>query len=439
MVTEKEVLKALSAIIDPDFKKDIVSLGFVKNLHISDNKVSFDIQLTTAACPVKSQFKKSAEDLVNALEGVEEVNVNMTAAQKSHLFQNENSGLKKVKSIIAISSCKGGVGKSTIAACLAKEIAKRGYKIGLLDADLFGPSVPILFNLHNPKVFMTPEKKLIPVEKDNLKIMSFGFLMGESAAIMRGPMVSGYIQQLLHNVDWGELDYLLIDFPPGTGDIQLTITQSSQIDGAVIITTKQSLSVADVAKGILMFEKVNVPMLGIIENMSYFICDNCDKKHFIFGSEENSDLTEKFGLETLAQLPITPELAGNLDKPIENEFFKTATDNVIMALGKSSIKIDKKPEISFNEENIILRWSDGEETLVSNFDLRFSCKCAVCVEEMSGKQILKKEDIRPDIKAEAIQPLGNYAISIKWNDGHNSGIYPYKNINAIATAQNALQ
>ncbi len=432
MVNEEEVLKALSKIIDPDFKKDIVSLGFIKNLKIQDKKVGFDIELTTAACPVKAEFKKSAEEIIMALEGIEKVEVNMTAAKKSHSFQNADSGLQNVKSIIAISSCKGGVGKSTIAACLAKEITQRGFKVGLLDADLFGPSVPILFNLRNPAVHTAPDKKIIPIEKDGLKIMSFGFLMGDSPAVMRGPMVSGYIQQLLHNVAWGELDYLLIDFPPGTGDIQLTITQSVQLDGAVIVTTKQSLSLADVARGILMFEKVNVPMLGIIENMSYFICDGCQKKHFIFGGQENSHLVERFGLETLALLPLDTELASNVDKPIKNENIKLATDNVIMALGKSTIKTGATPEINFDAEKITLKWPDGSEKTISNSELRFSCKCARCVEETSGKQILKKEDISPDIQAEEVRPLGNYAISIKWNDGHSSGIYPYKSIKELA-------
>lgn len=432
MITEKEILKALSSITDPDLQKDIVSLGFVKNINIKDKKVSFDIELTTPACPIKAEFKKSAEDIVKGLEGIEEVVVNMTSIKKSHTFKAENSGLQKVKSIVAVSSCKGGVGKSTIAACLSREIARRGFKVGLLDADLFGPSIPILFNLRNAKVQLTPDNKIKPLEKDNLKIMSFGFLMGDAPAIMRGPMVAGYMNQLLHNVDWGDLDYLFIDFPPGTGDIQLTITQSVQLDGAVIVTTKQSLSLADVARGILMFEKVNVPMLGIIENMSYFICDNCEKKHFIFGGSDNSQLTERFGLETLAQLPISAELASNLVKPVENEIIKTAADNMIMALGKNTISANKKPEITFDYKKITLRWQDGKEIWVNNFELRLSCRCATCIDEMSGRQILEKKDVIPDIKAEEVRPLGNYAVSIKWNDGHSTGIYSYEHIKELA-------
>ncbi len=427
MLTEKEICNALKTIIDPDFKKDIVSLGFVKNILIREEKVSFDVELTTPACPIKAEFKKAAEKAVKALEGVEEVEVTMTASKKKSPYQHKNSGLKNVKTILAVSSCKGGVGKSTISGHLAEEIAGRGFKVGLLDADLFGPSVPILFNLRNIKISVK-NQKYVPVEKNSLKLMSFGFLLGDSPAVMRGPMVSNYIQQLLHSVEWGELDYLLIDLPPGTGDIQLTITQSVKLDGAIIVTTAQSLAIADVAKGILMFEKVNVPMLGIIENMSYFACDNCGKKHFIFGSNGNSHLTDRFGLETLARLPLDPNFAEKLTKKEENGLIKAAADKVIMALGKSSIINTVTPMVSFNDEEMIFKWPDGKVSIISNFDLRLSCKCANCIDEMSGKQMLKKEDIPSNIKAEEVIPLGNYAIAIKWSDGHNSGIYPYKGI-----------
>lgn len=431
MITEKEINDALKSIIDPDFRKDIVSLGFVKNIRISEKKVSFDIELTTPACPVKAQFKKAAESAVMSLKEVEEVEVNMTSSKKPPPLQHKDSGLNKVKTILAISSCKGGVGKSTIAGHLAGEIAGRGFKVGLLDADLFGPSLPILFDIHNSRVSTTNNKKLLPVEKNGLKLMSFGFLLGDSPAVMRGPMVSGYMQQLLHHVIWGELDYLLIDLPPGTGDIQLTITQSVKLDGAVIITTPQSLALADVAKGILMFEKVNVPILGVIENMTYFECNDCGKRHYIFGSNETPKLADRFGLETLVQLPLHSDFTSKIIKPEENKLVKTAADKVIMALGKSSIKV-AIPIVSSDDKEMTFKWPDGNMTVISNFDLRLSCKCAVCNDEMSGKQILRKENIPSDIRAKEIIPLGNYAIAIKWSDGHNSGIFSYKSIINIA-------
>jgi len=366
--------------------------------------------------------------------------VNMTAApKKTPSAKVEDSGLQKVKSIIAVSSCKGGVGKSTVAACLAREVAQRGFKVGLLDIDLFGPSIPTLFNCHGASVKATKDKKYIPLEVDQLKIMSFGFLIGDSPAVMRGPMVSGYAQQLLHRVDWGELDYLFIDFPPGTGDTQLTIAQSIQLDGALIISTRQALSLVDVSKGILMFEKVNVPILGVIENMVYFTCDDCSKKHFLFGGTEESELSERFGIETLGQLPFDLALSHHLEKPRQSEIIREVSDQVIRAIGKNTIKQESIPEISFDAKQVTLSWPEGTKTTVANSSLRASCRCAMCVEEATGRQLLKKENIRADIKAEEVSVLGNYAIAVKWSDGHTSGIYPYKRIKELNEGQVASE
>ena len=274
MPSEKIILNELSKIIDPDFNRDIVSLGFIKNLSIKEGNVSFSIELTTPACPYSPIFKKQAIDLVSNIKDVKKVMVNMTARDApQRIFQNENSGLKNVKYILAVSSCKGGVGKSTISAILAKTLSARGFNVGLLDADIYGPSIPTIFNIHKPGVKATEDNKFYPNIIDGLKLMSFGFLMGDGPAVIRGPMVSQYSQQLLHNVLWGELDYLIIDMPPGTGDIQLTISQSVQIDSSIIVTTPHQLSLTDVRKGIMMFDKVNIPVLGVVENMSYFQCD----------------------------------------------------------------------------------------------------------------------------------------------------------------------
>ncbi len=432
MPTQQEILQALTQIIDPDFNKDIVSLGFVKNLKIEGNRVSFDIELTTPACPVKSEFQRAAEEAVKKLKGVGAVAVNMISAIREKPPQaNLPDGLKEIKSIIAVSSCKGGVGKSTVAACLALELASRGFQVGLLDADIHGPSVPTLFNLQGIPVYANEKKQLIPIERSQLKIMSFGFLLGDAPAVMRGPIVSRYVQQLLQQTAWGKLDYLFIDMPPGTGDVQLTITQSLRLSGAVIVTTRQTLSLVDVARGILMFEKVDVPMLGIIENMSYFLCDQCDKKHFIFGESQGENLEERFGIPILAEIPILKELTRKLEKPLQNEFIQNAVDRVVRALGKSSITQREVPEISFDSQSVRLRWKGQEELTVSNRDLRLSCRCALCVNELSGQRLFRLESLKADIQPTEIIPLGNYALGITWNDGHSSGIYPYKAIREI--------
>lgn len=426
-MNKETILKALSNIIDPDLHKDIVSLGFIKNLTIDGASVSFEIELTTPACPVKNQFKEAAEKLVTEIPGVESVKVIMTSRKANP--HNRESGLRKVNSIIAVASCKGGVGKSTVAATVALELADRGVKVGLLDADLFGPSLGTLFDVHKVDI-QQKENMLIPVEINNLKTMSFGFLLDDSPAIMRGPMVSGYMQQLLHSVDWGELDYLIIDMPPGTGDIQLTLAQSVRLDGAVIVTTRSGLSLVDVARGILMFEKVDIPMLGVIENMSWFICDSCDKKHFIFG-DNNSLLSDRFGLKTLAHIPMEGGRARPFKEYRSDELNTALVDNLVKELGRVSAESQRPPEVIPGREETTFAWEDGSRTVVDNLDLRDSCGCALCVDEYTGEKNLNREDIPSDIQPLEAVALGNYAVSIKWNDGHTSSIYPYKKIRGL--------
>jgi Mrp family chromosome partitioning ATPase/DUF971 family protein len=433
MITEEIILKELSKIIDPDFQRDIVSLGFVQDIVIEGGTVSFTIELTTPACPLSPVFQKQAIDLVGDLDGVEKVLVNMTARKREgRQISAEKSGLTDVKYILAVSSCKGGVGKSTVAAMLAKILGSRGAKVGLLDADIYGPSIPTLFNLHEPGVHATPEQQFIPNETDGLKLMSFGFLAGDGPAVLRGPIVAQYIQQLLHNVAWGELDYLIIDMPPGTGDIQLTISQSVQIDASVIVTTPHQLSLTDVRKGIMMFDKVNVPVLGVIENMAYFVCDGCDKRHLIFGEAGAKSLEKRFGLETLAELPITGSLSGSLDALAGSDLANETTDRVIRALGKKTLEKTECPRIDFDAKTITLAWPDGETATVSNAALRRACSCALCIDEMTRAPLLDPKAIPMDIHAEKIGTIGNYAITVDWSDGHNTGFFPYSMIRDLA-------
>jgi len=438
MVKETEITEALKLIIDPDFNQDIVSLGFVKNIKIDGGNVSLEIELTTPACPIKAEFQKQAKEALSAIGGVKTVDVVMTSQKpRQRLGTSAKSALSNVQSIIAVSSCKGGVGKSTIAAQLSQELANRGFKVGLVDVDIHGPSIPSLFNLKNTAVYHNEQKQIIPVEQNSLKIMSFGFLLGDAPAVMRGPIVTQYVQQILHNTAWGELDYLFIDMPPGTGDIQLTVTQTVQLNGAVIVTTPQTLSLIDVARGILMFEKVNVPILGLIENMSYFLCDECDKKHYVFGKSGQQSLNERFGIDLLAEIPLLQEMIAPIEKPHSNEFITQAVDKVMMALGKSTITQTKVPDIKFDQKNVTLNWSNGDQIIVSNRDLRLSCECALCTNEITGEKILKEEDVKEDIAPTAITPLGNYAIGVTWNDRHSSGIYPYKRIKELTQTANS--
>jgi len=350
----------------------------------------------------------------------------------NHNTRAASDALKKVRSIIAISSCKGGVGKSTVAVHFALELSRRGYKVGLVDADLHGPSIPTLLNLNNQPAKLTANQQLIPHVVNGLKVVSFGFLLGDAPAVMRGPLVTRYIQQLIHATEWGELDYLLIDMPPGTGDIQLTITQSVPLSGAAIVTTRQNLSLIDVQRGILMFEKVSVPILGIIENMSYFVCDQCQKKHFIFGGSEGGKLQQRFGLDILAEIPLLPGLAQTIDITAPNKIFAEGIDRLLSALEKQQQTRKEIPKIEFDENEIRLQWPDGEKAVIANSRLRANCQCAVCVDEIKGRRLFDPAKMRPDIAPKEITALGNYAIGIIWNDGHSSGIYSYKLIRDLA-------
>jgi Mrp family chromosome partitioning ATPase/DUF971 family protein len=427
MVTENDVLGALSGIIDPDFQRDIVSLGFVQKLKIDGGTVSFDIELTTPACPLTPMFKQQAEELVGALPGVGKVEVTMTARKSKPRQAQAESGLAGVKNIIAVSSCKGGVGKSTVAALLARTLAGRGVATGLLDADIYGPSLPTLFNLHHPELFSNAQERIVPVQADGLKLMSFAFLTGDGPTVLRGPLVAQYIQHLLHGVEWGDLDYLILDLPPGTGDIQLTISQSVHIEGAVIVSTPHQLSLTDVRKGIMMFDKVNVPVLGVVENMAWFACDDCGKKHYLFGEAGAKTLEEMFGLDTLAELPIS----GNL----RLEYADEMTDAVIRALGKKSMDLTAEPDVAFDANAITLTWPTGETVSVPNAVLRKACTCAVCVDEMTHAPLLNPSSVPADIHAEKVGTIGNYAITVDWSDGHNTGFFPYKTIRELAKKQ----
>ena len=315
--TEAGVLDALRPIQDPDFNRSIVDLGFVKNVVIDGDRVAFTIELTTPACPVKEAFQKQAHDAVVALDGVSRVDVEMTSQTRGSTHQGKPEGLENVKNTIAVASGKGGVGKSTTAVNLALALSATSARVGLLDCDVYGPSIPLMLGISG-RPSVTPDKKIVPLASYGLELMSIGFLAGENAPVIwRGPMVHGIIRQFLGDVAWGELDYLVLDLPPGTGDAALTLTQTAPLSGAVIVTTPQEVSLIDARKGLQMFQRVNVPVLGIVENMSYFVCDGCDKRHALFGEGGAARAAKELGTELLVQVPFEPAVvaAGDSGKP----------------------------------------------------------------------------------------------------------------------------
>ncbi|CAM9557498.1 unnamed protein product [Discosporangium mesarthrocarpum] len=496
-----EVLEALSAVIDPDLGQDIVTLGFVKDLRIDGGAtaeggavVAFNVELTTPACPVKEVFQTQCKDLVEALTWVSRAEVTMTAQPAKPVSDTIPTGLSRVSNILAVSSCKGGVGKSTTAVNLAYSLYRQGAKVGILDADIYGPSLPTMVTPSNDVVeFLGNQIK--PLEAHGVKLMSYGFV-NQGAAVMRGPMVSQLLTQFVTLTSWGELDYLVIDMPPGTGDIQLTLCQVLNITASVIVTTPQKLSFTDVVKGIDLFDTVNVPSVAVVENMAYYetvgvqgltaglkeavegvmqlhgeelhaaavvegvstsqgstlegndqlktklishaigkVIEGAKMKEYIFGKGHQQRLADMWGITNTVQMPLyedvaacsdsgTPYVVSNPEGKVAELYLQLA-EATVREVAKLRYSTADRPVLSYlMEEHKIAIDTGGNREYVNPADLRRKCRCALCVEEITGKQLLQPEDVSEDIKPLEFAPIGNYAVSVQWSDGHSS-LFPY--------------
>ena len=318
-MTQEDILKALGNVQEPDLGKDLVTLNMVKDIVINDNNVSFTVVLTTPACPMKDLIRNACENAVKILVNKEAiVTVNFTS--NTTTLRKDKNILSGVKNIIAVVSGKGGVGKSTVASNLALALADSGAKVGLMDADIYGPSVHIMFGVRGERPMMKEGEGgkglIVPLERYGIKLMSIGLLVDEKQAVVwRGPMVSSAIRQFVTDVDWGELDYLVIDMPPGTGDIHLTIVQTVPVTGVIIVTTPQLVALADAKKGIAMFNQaqIKVPVIGLVENMSYFIppqggTELPDNKYYIFGKEGGKKLADEYDIPFLGEIPLVQSI-----------------------------------------------------------------------------------------------------------------------------------
>ncbi|KAL7529535.1 hypothetical protein ACHAXR_003016 [Thalassiosira sp. AJA248-18] len=504
---QSQILSALSVIIDPDLNSDIVSLGFVQNLQIDDSSViSLDLELTTPACPVKDLFVQQCQDIINKLDWTRGVEVTLTA-QANEAPSGAPLGMSQIGAVIAVSSCKGGVGKSTTAVNLAFALEGMGAKVGIFDADVYGPSLPTMVTPEDDNVRFVG-RQIAPLKRGNVSLMSFGYV-NEGSAIMRGPMVTQLLDQFLSLTNWGAIDYLIMDMPPGTGDIQLTLSQRLNITAAVIVTTPQELSFVDVERGVEMFDTVNVPCVAVVENMAYIEKEKEDrdveidepllKEKFlealqkeglvddakssavdvandlvkivqenlqnkasntgekeeirIFGPGHKRRLAEQWGIEHSFSIPLLGKIAQNGDSGIpfildnpnspQAEIYRQLAKSVVGEVAKTKYGKGKggNPVVTYDSEIHSIRVDGGggqdgdqRESTISPAELRRECRCAACVEELTGKQILNPQSVPESIQPMSMSPTGNYALSVDWSDGHKS-LYPYRQIRSMLDAK----
>ncbi|KAF0247758.1 MAG: ATP-binding protein involved in chromosome partitioning [bacterium] len=355
-ITEQQVLEALKSVKDPNLNKDIVSLNFVKDIRICGGIIGFRLALATPSQTAQQKLEEQARQSVLKIPGAQRAEIRMELDVPKGKAIGDKEAILGVKNVVAVSSGKGGVGKSTVAVNLSVALAAMGAKVGLLDTDIYGPNVPIMMgSIEEPKV---RGKKILPREAYNVKFMSVGLLnRGDQAVVWRGPMLHRLLEQFLRDVEWGELDYLIVDMPPGTGDVQLSLAQLVPVSGAVLVTTPQEVALADVRKAHNMFQQVGVTIVGIVENMSYFSCPNCLEKHEIFGSGGGEELAEKFEVKLLGKIPISlgireggdlgvPIVAGAPDSP-QAQAFSQAAEALATQLSILALKPTRLPILNF--------------------------------------------------------------------------------------------
>ncbi|KAL7446649.1 hypothetical protein ACHAXM_011302 [Skeletonema potamos] len=491
---QSQILSGLSVIIDPDLNADIVTLGFVQNLKIDDSSVvSLDLCLTTPACPIKDLFVQQCQDIINGLEFTRGAQVTLSA-QQNQPPTDAPFGMSQIGAVIAVSSCKGGVGKSTTAVNLAFALESMGAKVGIFDADVYGPSLPTMVTVDDDNVRFVG-RQIAPLKRGGVSLMSFGYV-NEGSAVMRGPMVTQLLDQFLSLTNWGPLDYLILDMPPGTGDIQLTLSQRLNITAAVIVTTPQELSFVDVERGVEMFDTVNVPCIAVVENMAYYVKDKAEnvevdystlREKFlnvlkgrddiadevaedvisslvdvvqesvqntakgeteeirIFGPGHRRRLSEQWGIEHTFSIPLvstiakngdsgTPFILGNPSSP-QADTYRELAKVVARETSKVLFSTASRPNLSYLSEAQVIQVEGVDQGTLSPAELRRECRCAACVEELTGKQILNPESISDSIRPTKMSPTGNYAVSIDWSDGHRS-LYPYRQIRSLLASKN---
>jgi Mrp family chromosome partitioning ATPase len=438
-----EILNALRSVTDPDLNRSIVELGFVRQIEGTESgDVVLGLALTTPACPLREWFREQCHQALNALPWVKSVQIRWLSTPPA-TSRDSDHGLAQVSRILAVGSCKGGVGKSTVAVNLAFSFARLGARVGIFDADIFGPSLPTMVHPRE-RLIRVVNGRLLPLVYENVRLQSFGFVAQEEGpAIMRGPMVSQVLLQLLTQTDWGELDYLVVDLPPGTGDIQLTLLQAVELVAAVMVTTPQELSFVDVVKGIQMFDRLQVPVAGVVENMSWFQCPACGSTHHLFGPGVRERVREQFGIPLACELPLLPEVStwGDSGRPAvcaapESEFARRLNEfaaGLVREISRLEQQAEPRPEILWQPGTGILVRTPGQpDRVIAPALLRSACACALCVDERTGQRRVESKSVPANVHPVRIQPMGRYAVAVEWSDGHSSSIYPYDRLLALA-------
>ena len=356
-----QILEKLGTVIDPDLKKDIVSMGMIKDLELSEGDLSFTLELTTPACPFNAEIEEDVRRVIGELDGIKNFEMNVTAKVMEGRSLDEDTGMATVKNIIGVASGKGGVGKSTVSLNLALALSQTGAKVGLLDADIYGPSIPLMLGMRDGYMEVD-NNKLQPAESSGLRVVSFGFFAEQQhqAAIYRGPIISGILKQFLVDTNWSDLDYLIVDLPPGTGDIPLTLAQTIPITGILVITTPQEVASHVATKAIGMFEKLNVPIIGVVENMSHFVCPDCNQRHHIFGDGGAKKISEQFKIPFLGEIPLHSGImsGSDLGKPImvtsadspSADAFRTTAKNIAAQCSIIAAKLQEEMSAENTEE-----------------------------------------------------------------------------------------
>jgi ATP-binding protein involved in chromosome partitioning len=442
------ILDALRKVTDPGSGKDFVALGLVANVRVQAGKVSFDLYIPSHAEAHMDSIRAAALNAVKAVPGVVAAMPNLLKKPKPRVVHGAQA-VPGVNHVIVVGSGKGGVGKSTTAVNLAMALKKLGYSTGLLDADIYGPSVPTMLGKSFPrgqdgKQPATEDNQLIPFDMQGVKVISLGLLIGaDQPTVWRAPMATKMIQQFLLGVKWGELDYLIVDLPPGTGDIQLTLSQQSNITGAIVVTTPQQVAMEIARKGLLMFRHVGVPILGLVETMSGFGCSECGATTSIFGEGGAKKLSATDGVPLLGQIPVDAALVRACDEgepivvrdpksPSAVAYMQAAAKVVAtiesqVAQDKDVVPLAVEPLPSaVGGHRLAIYWSDGQKFTYNARALRFACPCAVCVDEFSGERKITLDAVPEDIALEKALPVGRYGVNLVWNDKHSTGIYTYK-------------